>query len=396
MFAFLTTVRKAVRPAAFAFAAFGLVACDASMMSSVGGGNSGGPKIDPNKPIQVALLVPKSDPGAGPVAQALENATRLAISELNGVTIDLKVYDTAGNTGTAAAQAQRAVDEGARVILGPLFGEAANAAGLAVTDEGVNVLSFSNNPSIAGGNVFVLGTSFANTAQRLMQYGKRQGKKSVVIVHSNDVPGQFGKAAIEQAATSAGIRVVSAEGYTLSVEGVSATAQAAGGVIQQAGVDSVFITTEATNAAMPMLLNMLPANGADPASTQYIGLTRWDVRPDLYDLPGAEGAWFTLPNRAQQESFNNRYAAAYGAAPHPLAGLAYDGIAAIGALASQGRGDALTGNALTRSTGFNGVSGVFRLMPDGTNQRGLAVATIRNQQVVILDPAPNSFGGPGF
>ncbi|WP_425100309.1 penicillin-binding protein activator [Tropicibacter sp. S64] len=396
MFAFLTSARKAVRPAAFALAAIALTGCDASMMPSLGGANSGGPKIDPSKPIRVALLIPKSDAGAGPVAQSLENAARLAISELNGVKVDLQVYDTAGNTGTAAAQAQRAVDEGARIILGPLFGESANAAGIAVADEGVNVLSFSNNPSIAGGNVFILGPTFANTAQRLMRYAKGQGKNSVVVVYSNDVPGQFGKVAIEQAATSAGIRIASAEGYSLSPEGVAASARAAAASVKQSGADSVFIATEATNAAMPMLLNMLPENGASPASTQYIGLTRWDVRPDLYGLPGAEGAWFALPNRAQQESFNGRYSAAYGSAPHPLAGLAYDGIAAIGALASQGRGDALTGNALTRSTGFNGVSGVFRLMPDGTNQRGLAVATIRNKQVVILDPAPNSFGGTGF
>lgn len=395
MFAFLTTARKAVRPAAFAAFAVGLAACDASMIPSAGGATSGGPKIDPSKPVRVALLIPKSDSGAAPVAQALENATRLAISELSGVNIDLKVYDTAGNTAQAAAQAQLAVDEGARIILGPLFGEAANAAGLAVADEGVNVLSFSNNPSIAGGNVFVLGPTYANTAQRLMKFAKRQGKNGVVIVHSDDVPGQFGKVAIEQAATSAGIRVVKSEGYPLSIDGVGVAAQNAGAAIKSGGADTVFITTDATNAAMPMLLNMLPENGATVGSTQYIGLTRWDVRPDLYGLPGAEGAWFALPNRAAQESFNARYSAAYGSAPHPLAGLAYDGVTAISTLVAQGRGDALTGSALTRSTGFNGVSGVFRLTPDGTNQRGLAVATIRNKQVIILDPAPNSFGGAG-
>ena len=46
-------------------------------------------------------------------------------------------------------------------------------------------------------------------------------------------------------------------------------------------------------------------------------------------------------------------------------------------------------------SGFVGVNGVFRLLPDGTNQRGLAVATIRDNAVVILDPAPRSFAGSG-
>jgi hypothetical protein len=35
-------------------------------------------------------------------------------------------------------------------------------------------------------------------------------------------------------------------------------------------------------------------------------------------------------------------------------------------------------------------------LPNGTNERGLAVAQIRGNQVVVIDPAPRSFGGAGF
>lgn len=390
MFAFLSPLRKALRPAVLGLAALGLSACDVNLAPNRGGG----PAIDPSQPIPVALLVPKSDAGAAPVAAALENAARLAIAE-QGAQIDLRVYDTAGRPELGSAQAQKAVDDGARIILGPLFGEVANAAGLAVADEGVNVLGFSNNASIAGGNVFILGPTFANTAQRLMAHAKRQGKSRILIVHSNDVPGQFGKSAIEQAARTHGVQVVGAQPYALSVEGVSAAAQAAGQVVRSGAADTVFITTDATNAAMPMLLRQLPENGVTPAQIQFVGLTRWDVRPDLFELPGAEGAWFALPEKARQDSFNQRYAAAYGTAPHPLAGLAYDGIAAIAALAKQGRGDALSTRGLTSSS-FTGTGGVFRLMNDGTNRRALAVATVRNKQMVILDPAPSSLSSAGF
>ena len=95
-------------------------------------------------------------------------------------------------------------------------------------------------------------------------------------------------------------------------------------------------------------------------------------------------------------NFESRYAAAYGGAPHPLAGLAYDGIAAIGALVASGNRNALTRAALTTGAGFQGTNGVFRLRPDGTNQRALAVARIQNNQVVVVDPAPTGFGGAGF
>jgi hypothetical protein len=94
--------------------------------------------------------------------------------------------------------------------------------------------------------------------------------------------------------------------------------------------------------------------------------------------------------------FSERYTTAYGSAPHPIAGLAYDGIAAIGALVSQGKSDALTGQALTQPAGFAGVNGVFRLLADGTNERGLTVSQILDGQVLVLDAAPRGFGQAGF
>ena len=109
-----------------------------------------------------------------------------------------------------------------------------------------------------------------------------------------------------------------------------------------------------------------------------------------------QGGWFALPDPARAGAFRSQYQAAYGSEPHPLAGLAFDGIAAIGALASQGRSNALTGAALTQGAGFQGATGVFRLRADGTNQRGLALATVRDNQVVVISPAPNGFGGAGF
>ena len=108
-------------------------------------------------PVPVALLVPNSAEATAPIAASLENAARLAVADLDRIKIDLRVYDTAGNADIAARQAQRAVKEGTKIIVGPLYGGAANAAGLAVADKNVNVLSFSNNSAIAGGNVFVLG-----------------------------------------------------------------------------------------------------------------------------------------------------------------------------------------------------------------------------------------------
>ena len=386
MFTVCKPVRKLAKAgAALAVAAF-LAACEP-------GAIGGGPSINTSKPVPVALLVPRS--GDAALAQSLENAARLAMSDLQNVQIDLRVYDTAGNAGTASTVAQQAVEDGAKIIIGPVYAQAANAAGLAVLSSKVNVLSFSNNTSIAGGNVFVLGPTFQNTANRLVDYAGSQGKTGTVIVHSNDAAGQQGRAAIATALGGSRVNNAGTVGYDRSQQGVINSVPNIKATVDSSGADSIFLTAT-TAGALPLYSQLLPEAGVSPSTTQFIGLTRWDIPPQTLELPGVQGGWFALPDPSKAQSYRQRYNATYGEAPHPISGLAYDGIAAIGALVSQGKSDALTGAALTQNAGFQGVGGIFRLRPNGTNERGLAVATIQNKQVVVIDPAPQSFSGAGF
>ena len=347
--------------------------------------------------VQVALLIPS---GSGQAqdelfGQNLENAARLAMADLSGVEIDLRVYRTAGSPAQAATLAQQAVSEGAQVILGPFYSEEANAAGAAIASSGVNVLAFSNNAAIAGGNVFVLGQTFDNTARRLARYAVRSGKGNILIVHDRNVAGEVGKAAIERGVAAAGGTVTGVASYEFSQNGI---VQAATGIVGQArssGATALFLTAD-TAGALSLLSQLLVDNGIDRASTQFIGLTRWDIPPSTLALPGVQGGWFALPDPGLQAQFQARYATAYGVNPSVVSGLAYDGIAAIGALARSSRGGPITRQALTQPYGFAGVSGIFRFLPNGTNERGLAVAQVRDNAVVVLDAAPRSFSGAGF
>ena len=161
------------------------------------------------------------------------------------------------------------------------------------------------------------------------------------------------------------------------------------------GANAIFLTTSSASA-LPLFAELLPEAGINGATTQYIGLTRWDIPPQTLALPGVQGGWFAMPDPGATSAFTQRYKAAYGNTPSPVAGLAFDGIAAVGALAKSGKSDALSARRLTQGAGFRGANGVFRLMSDGTAERGLAVATIRDKRVVIVSPAPQAFGGAGF
>lgn len=391
MFATLRSPRNPLLRLGAVLSAFWLAACEP--IPSTGGG----PSIDPKGAIPVALLVPSGSGSTGDetLAKSLRQAADMAIADLNGVKIDLRVYNTSGSPAQAAAVASQAVDEGARIILGPVFAESANAVGVAVADRGVNVLSFSNNTDIAGGNVFVLGPSFPNTANRLASYAVRQGKRRILVVNEQTTAGEIGAKAIQTAIARAGGSVAGVSAFPFSQQGVVDAVPGISGRVKAGDVDALFLTADAAGA-LPLLAQMLPEQGVNPAQTKFIGLTRWDIPPATLALPGVQGGWFALPDPSLNERFKSRYQAAFGEAPHPIAGLAYDGIAAIGALVKSGRADALTKSALTQPSGFVGVNGIFRLRNDGTNERGLAIAEIRNAQAVVIDPAPRTFGGAGF
>ncbi len=356
-----------------------------------------GQRIDTSIPVQVALLVPGGGTEGSDqlLADNLENAARLAIADLNGVDVDLRVYNTGSNPTQAASVARAAVDDGAKILLGPLFAESANAAGVAVAGDNVNVLAFSNNPAIAGGNVFLLGSTFQNTANRLANYAARNGISRIGVAYGDDVAGQAGRDAIATAVRANGAQLAGVEGYPLSQQGIFTSVSQITSSLRSNGADAVFLTGGVTGD-LPIITTALSDNGLGPDTIQYIGLTRWSAVPQAMSLPSLQGGIFAVPDRALTATFDSRYFSTYGTTPHPLAGLAYDGIAAIGALVATGNPEALTKAALTTPQGFQGTNGVFRLLPNGLNERGLAVATLQDSQVVILEPAPRSFGSAGF
>ncbi len=359
---------------------------------------TGGGNIDPSAPVPVALLVPGSQGTSGEIAglsRSLENAARMAMADLQGVEVDLRVYSTGGTAGGASAAATRAADEGAAILLGPLYAEAANAAGNAVASRGLNVLTFSNNNAIAGGNVFVLGNTFDNVARRLTSYASSQGKRNVMVVSAQTAAEESGRDAILRAASANRLNVVGNLSFPLSEEGIRSVAPQIASQARSTGAEAIFFTSE-NAGAMAFLPQFLQEAGLSSNVSQYVGLTRLDVGDGALAAPGIQGAWFALPDPALSNNFRSRYANTYGNSPHPLAGLAYDGIAAIGALVNQGRSDALSRSALTQGSGFVGVGGIFRLRSDGTNERGMAVAQIQNSRSVVISAAPTRFGGAGF
>jgi ABC-type branched-subunit amino acid transport system substrate-binding protein len=72
--------------------------------------------------VKIGLILPLSASGnAGVAAQSMKNAAEMALAEFQNPNIQLLIKDDGGNPQGAQQGTQQALDEGAEMILGPLF-----------------------------------------------------------------------------------------------------------------------------------------------------------------------------------------------------------------------------------------------------------------------------------
>ena len=99
------------------------------------------------------------------------------------------------------------------------------------------------------------------------------------------------------------------------------------------------------------------------------------------DLPtGARGRLVCGPRYGRVPQLAGRYRTRYGQEPARTASLAYDAVALVAALVKTQGAQRFSEEVLTNSSGFTGIDGLFRLRPDGTNQRGLAVMGVAGRR----------------
>lgn len=353
---------------------------------------TGGPRV--GQTVNVALLVPYGSAAAGDdlLARNLEQSARMAAAEVTDITLNISVYQTAGDPATAASQAELAIREGTDIIVGPLRSDAAAAVSVAAGSR-VNVLSFSNNAAIAGGNTFVLGNTFGNAAMRMVSYAASQGRSRILVVHAQNLAGEVARDGVLTALPFAGAELAGTVPYEFSAQGVVDVIPTIMETVRDTGANAIVLTSD-TSGALPLFAQLLPENGLDTEAVQMIGLTRWDTPAQTLELSGLQGGWFALPDPAASAGFRTRYTSTYGEPPHVLAGLGYDAIQIISATARTA--GQLGSDELSATSGVNGANGVFRLNTDGSNSRALAVAEIIDSQVIIRDPAAGLGPQTGF
>jgi branched-chain amino acid transport system substrate-binding protein len=339
--------------------------------------------------VKVALILPLSAAGnAAVAAQSMRNAAEMALAEFNAPDLQLLVKDDAGSASGAQQAAQQALDEGAEIILGPLFAVTVGPVGQVARAKGVPVIAFSTDANVAARGVYLLSFLPESDVERIIGYAASQGKKSFAALVPDNAYGTVVEGAFKQSVARHNGRVAAFEHYPLDKAQMQGPARA---VAQQANrADAIFIPDGAD--AVPTVVAALIANGIDTKRVQLLGTGLWEDA-QIFSNPSLEGAWYAGPDSTGFRNFSARYRGRYGQDPVRTATLAYDAVALVAALIKTQGAQRFSEETLTNSSGFTGIDGLFRFRPDGTNQRGLAVLRVSPTGGQVISPPPKAFGG---
>lgn len=342
--------------------------------------------------VRVGLILPLSAGGnAGTVALSMKNAAEMALVEFSSPNVQLLVKDDGGTSAGAQQAAQQALAEGAEIIIGPLFAHSVGVVGAAARQRGVPVIAFSTDVSVAARGVYLLSFLPESDVDRIVDYAVASGKRSFAAMLSEGAYGNVVEGEFKQTVARKGARIVALERYALDPVKMQAPAK----LVAQAarGADTVFIPEGPE--VVPSVVQALISAGLDPKRVQLAGTGLWDD-PRIFNDARLHGGWYAAPDGTGFRNFVGRYRERYNQEPVRTATLAYDAAALVAALVKTQGPRRFSEQALTSSSGFSGIDGLFRFRPDGTNERGLAVMRVTPTGGQIISPPPRAFGASGI
>lgn len=368
-----------------------VTAGDAGLVPPPGAAGVPGLTLKPARPdaIRIGLLLPLSGPSAE-AGRALLDAAQLALFDMPDDRVLLMPRNTESEAdGGPRGAAEALLNDGAEIILGPLFSTQVAAVAEVARPRNVPVISFSSDRTVAGDGVYIMGFTPEEQVERIVAYAASQGLSKFAILTPESPYGRVVSNAFDSAVQKAHGTVVKQGTYP---DQGDATRSAQRFMSGGSNYDALLLAA----GNVPRLRAVAPSLGyynLDPTKVRVLGTGVWDD-PGVLGEPTLVGAWFSGPGADAKANFADRFSKSYGRRPPVIASLGYDAVSLAAALGRDRPGQAFTSQTLTDPNGFAGYGGIFRFRPDGVGEHGLSVMEIEARGFKTVDPAPTSFQVP--
>jgi len=352
--------------------------------------------------LKVALLLPLSGDSAA-IGNSMLDAASLALydSYLAAEPASIKTQiilipkDTGNTPAEAITAAQEAIDQGAKLIIGPMFSQSVSVVAPIARKAKVSMITFSNNRAVAGDGVFVFGFVPELQVKRVAEYAFLQNYPRVAILAPNDAYGLKVKDTLKDIYTQKGGLVSPVGLYAPSPANIEAAvarlAAAYSNTPEDRRYQAIFLADGGFQ--LKTIIEAMNRNNMDLKKIKLLGTGLWDSE-DIAKMPQMEGAWFSSSPPDPYKIFERRFVSSFGYKPARLSSLAYDavGLAAAIAMPLAQTPDGLTREQLTNPTGYiSPANGLFRFSADGIAERRLAIMQVTGGEFRVVEPAEKSF-----
>jgi branched-chain amino acid transport system substrate-binding protein len=342
------------------------------------------PAAASSESMKVGLLLPLSGPQAA-LGQSMLNAAQLALFDDQKAKIELLPRDTGSDPAQAATAYRQLADAGAAIVVGPVFAPQVAAVRTLVSQKQVPVLALSNDASVGGGGVYVMGFTPAAQITRIIAYACAQGRRNYAALLPTGGYGDAVNGAMQQAVRNCPQAKLAMRRYDAGTDQLARQLQET--AITRTQIDALLLTEAPTTLASSVYPQILQGD-----QITLLGTALWAEPGALRQAPQLVGGYYAVPDGAARKRFVASYQTTYNATPPRLAGIVYDSVALAAALQQRGlKPDAKT---LGNASGFSGLDGVFRLRANGAVERGLAVYQLTPNGAVLIEQAPAGFGAP--
>ena len=359
--------------------------------------------LPPNQDMQlrVGLLVPLSGPYAA-LGDEIRRGAEMALFQSTNKNVQLLFLDTMGGEKAADA-ALTGVENNVDIFIGPLFTPAVLSARSVIERKQIPMLLLSNNRAVAAPDSWLLGYLPEQQIDRLLGHAFGLGKSKFAIIAQDAA---FGQRLLAHATSRL-------DDFGLKPETVRILSDA-----EVRDENRLKKAIREFSRYQPPAPDALPAESpfdavifaGDPAFALQTAplLAYYDVGPDralflgnalwnqdqLLNEPSLQGGIFAIRPNQFDAKFNASWQAIWQQNPGELSRLGFDALALVAALSQTVENQSVSpaghwAQKLVTNAGFQGYSGAFRLLPDGSNVRAYELRQIRNGQSIIIQTAPD-------
>ena len=355
-----------------------------------------GAKI-PEGSVKIGLLVPLTGPNAA-LGKSMQDAAVMAIfDKYDGLPrsyINAKVEvipkDTGDTADQAALAAQEAIEEGAVLILGPVFGNQVPAVAPIARAKTSPVISFSNNMSVLSPGVYLFGFMPDQQVKRVVDFAIARKYSQIAGLAPSNPYGNTVMKQLSAQATAKGVRANPIEYYLEDASNLAQSVNRLAPVLSSRRSDMALLSAEGGDRLAPIHGAMVAAK-ISGMQIPLLGTGLWD-NPAVMQYPTLQGGIFASADPQKNAAFEQRFSARFGYRPDRRSSLAYDATALAATLALSPNGADFSHAALTDPVGYIGLAnGVFRFRNNGVAERALAILQINPNGFSTIEPAPTSF-----